>query len=162
GGRRPRAVRRGGGARPQHDAPAGARARRRAHLLGHPGAGRRPGGSAGRVRVRAARGVEGGEAAGRATRGARAPARPILGRPASIGAAKEEGGCLVCAALAGDARERLVLGTTAHGLVMLNRYPYQNGHLMVAPRRHTADLSSLPVAEHADLAETLRRALASL
>ena len=83
-------------------------------------------------------------------------------RMAYIGAAKEEGGCLFCAALAGDARERLLLGTTSHSLVMLNRYPYQNGHLMVAPRRHTADLSSLPAAEHADLAETLRRALASL
>src|SRR3989441_12486050 len=83
-------------------------------------------------------------------------------RMAYIGAAKEARECLFCAALAGDARERLVLGTTAHSLVMLNRYPYQNGHLMIAPRRHTADLPSLPAAEHADLAETLRRALASL
>jgi len=83
-------------------------------------------------------------------------------RMAYIGAPKEEQGCILCAALAGDARERLVLGATAHSLVMLNRYPYQNGHLMVAPRRHTADLPSLPAAEHADLAETLRRALASL
>src|SRR2546428_14179241 len=81
---------------------------------------------------------------------------------AYIGAPKEEQGCILCAALGGDARERLVLGTTAHSLVILNRYPYQNGHLMVAPRRHTADLSSFPAAEHADLAETLRRALASL
>jgi ATP adenylyltransferase len=64
--------------------------------------------------------------------------------------------------MAGDARERLVLGTTPHSLVMLNRFPYQSGHLMVAPRRHTADLPALPAAEHADLAETLRRALATL
>src|SRR5881396_2286927 len=83
-------------------------------------------------------------------------------RMAYIGAAKEEGGCLFCAALAGDARERLLLGTTSHSLVMLNRYPYQNGHLMVAPRRHTADLSDLPEPEHVDLAETLRRSVRSL
>jgi ATP adenylyltransferase len=45
---------------------------------------------------------------------------------------------------------------------MLNRYPYQNGHLMVAPRRHTADLPGLPADEHVDLGETLRRAIATL
>ena len=79
-----------------------------------------------------------------------------------IGAAREERECIFCAARAGEARERLLLGTTAHSLVMLNRYPYQNGHLMLAPRRHAADLPTLPAAEHTDLAETLRRALASL
>jgi len=77
---------------------------------------------------------------------------------ARAGAAAE---CIFCVAPA-DRRERLLLGTTAHSLVMLNRYPYQSGHVMVAPRRHTASLAELPAAEHADLAETLRRALASL
>ena len=83
-------------------------------------------------------------------------------RMAYIGSAKEERGCIFCSATAGDPRERLLLGATAHTLVMLNRYPYQNGHLMVAPRRHTAELAALEAAEHGDLAETLRRALASL
>src|SRR5262249_25659316 len=46
--------------------------------------------------------------------------------------------------------------------VMLNRFPYQNGHLMVAPRRHTAALHALPDGEHADLAETLRRSVQTL
>jgi len=79
-----------------------------------------------------------------------------------IGAAKDERGCVFCVALAGDARERLRLGTTAASLVVLNRYPYASGHVMVAPRRHTADLPGLRTAEHEDLAETLRRTLASL
>ena len=70
--------------------------------------------------------------------------------------------CIFCAALDNDPRERLLLGTTAASLVVLNRYPYQNGHLMVAPRRHTASLSELPAAEHGDLAETLRRTVDSL
>src|SRR5947209_15960159 len=71
-------------------------------------------------------------------------------------------GCIFCAAMEGDRRERLLLGTTAGSLVILNRYPYQNGHLMVAPRRHTASLSELPDAEHVDMAETLRRSVRSL
>ena len=68
-------------------------------------------------------------------------------------------GCIFCIALEGDRRERLLLGTTAASLVILNRFPYQNGHLMVAPRRHTASLTALPEAEHRDLAETLRRSI---
>ena len=67
--------------------------------------------------------------------------------------------CIFCAVTGGDPRERLLLGTTAASVVMLNRFPYQNGHVMVAPRRHTASLPDLPADEHGDLAETLRRAL---
>lgn len=70
--------------------------------------------------------------------------------------------CIFCTATAGDPVERLLLGTTPASLVMLNRFPYQNGHLMVAPRRHTASLPDLADDEHRDLAETLRRSLASL
>ena len=67
--------------------------------------------------------------------------------------------CIFCAVTTGDPKERLLLGTTPASVVMLNRFPYQNGHVMVAPRRHTAALPDLPADEHADLAETLRRAL---
>lgn len=77
-------------------------------------------------------------------------------------AGPKETGCIFCAATTGDARERLLLGTTAASLVMLNRFPYASGHLMVAPRSHAADLGALATAAHADLGETLRRALASL
>ena len=76
--------------------------------------------------------------------------------------AKAERGCIFCAALQGDPLERLLLGTTAHAMVMLNRFPYQSGHLMVAPRRHGGDLPGLPASDHADLAETLRRTVATL
>ena len=76
-------------------------------------------------------------------------------------AGPKEDVCIFCAAVAGE-RERFVLGMTRFSIVMLNRYPYASGHLMVAPRRHTDDLPGLPAVEHADLAETLRRTLASL
>ena len=48
-------------------------------------------------------------------------------------------GCFFCAA-AGDLDdpERLVVFATGHHLVMLNRHPYTNGHLMVAPLAHVA------------------------
>jgi ATP adenylyltransferase len=40
-------------------------------------------------------------------------------------------------------RNRLILHATNSTLIMLNRYPYSNGHLMVAPRQHTCRLEAL-------------------
>ena len=48
-------------------------------------------------------------------------------------------GCFLCdAAAAPDDAERLVVHAAAHHVVVLNRHPYSNGHLMVAPREHVA------------------------
>jgi len=50
-------------------------------------------------------------------------------------------GCIFCnAATAENTRETLTLFRTGEALVMLNRYPYTNGHLMVAPVAHEARL----------------------
>ena len=48
--------------------------------------------------------------------------------------------CIFCFGELSDAerRERLVLFENRDVLVMLNKYPYNNGHLMVAPRSHVA------------------------
>ncbi len=66
-------------------------------------------------------------------------------------------GCIFCV---GDNpeidRERLILHRGVASLVMLNRYPYTNGHLMVAPYRHTSDLDQLSDAEMLDLFKTVR------
>src|SRR5262245_32892831 len=81
---------------------------------------------------------------------------------AYVGGSAATRGCIFCIPPDADRRERLVLGTTAASIVMLNRYPYASGHLMVAPLRHTAALGELTEAEHADLAATLRRAATTL
>src|SRR5258708_38419317 len=50
-------------------------------------------------------------------------------------------GCIFCtAAIHDDTRKTLTLSRNARALVMLNRYPYTNGHLMVAPAAHEARL----------------------
>ncbi|OPX29853.1 MAG: hypothetical protein B1H09_05815 [Gemmatimonadaceae bacterium 4484_173] len=59
-------------------------------------------------------------------------------------------------------RENLVLHRGEHCFVVLNRYPYINGHLMIVPFRHAGDLSSLNKAERTeimDLAVQAERAL---
>jgi ATP adenylyltransferase len=65
----------------------------------------------------------------------------------------KSGECVICPR--GDDREQLVLRRTELVQVMLNRYPYSNGHLMIAPVRHTADLSTLSDAEALELFRTL-------
>jgi ATP adenylyltransferase len=53
----------------------------------------------------------------------------------------EPAGCIFCvAATSADPRETLTLYRDSRALVMLNRYPYTNGHLMVAPVAHEARL----------------------
>ena len=62
--------------------------------------------------------------------------------------------CFLCRAAAefADAeearRQQFVVASVGHALVMLNRYPYNNGHLLVAPRRHVAQLVELTADEH--------------
>jgi len=49
--------------------------------------------------------------------------------------------CIFCdAAKSGNPRDTLTIYRTDDALVMLNRYPYTNGHLMVAPVAHEAQL----------------------
>ncbi len=55
-------------------------------------------------------------------------------------------GCIFCDKLRGDTkrdRENLVLLRGECAFVMLNLYPYTNGHMMVAPYEHTGELESL-------------------
>jgi ATP adenylyltransferase len=65
--------------------------------------------------------------------------------------------CIFCLSPTEEAdRERLVLHRTPLSLVMLNRYPYTNGHLLIAPLRHVGEMDGLTDAEMLDLFRTLR------
>lgn len=65
---------------------------------------------------------------------------------------KKEKGCLFCKAYRVESpKKNYVVLKTEHSLVMLNIYPYNNGHLMVAPRRHVATLEKCTPPEMADL-----------
>ena len=71
-------------------------------------------------------------------------------------------GCFFCEAAAADPfrdPDLLVLARTELALVMLNRYPYNNGHLMVAPRAHLANLEELPQATANGVMALTQRAL---
>ena len=71
-------------------------------------------------------------------------------------------GCFICEAAAADPADdeaHLVLARTTLSLAILNRYPYNNGHLMVAPKTHLANLEDLPAATAADVTSLTQRSL---
>ena len=54
-------------------------------------------------------------------------------------------------------KEALLLLRDATLVVLLNRFPYANGHLLVAPLRHVADLTELTADEHLRLMSMLAK-----
>ena len=66
-------------------------------------------------------------------------------------------GCVLCVSSEQENdRGKLILHRSGYSYVMMNRYPYTNGHLMIAPYRHTADMNELSDDEMLDLFTTLR------
>jgi ATP adenylyltransferase len=73
----------------------------------------------------------------------------------SVVKGEDDDKCFLCQAAAAanddERRERLVLWTTDATTVLINRYPYTNGHLLIAPRAHKAELEDLTPDEQVDL-----------
>lgn len=68
-------------------------------------------------------------------------------------------GCPFCLAPAAPEADSLVVARGERVYAVLNRYPYNPGHLMVCPYRHVADYTDLEVAETAELAAFTQAAM---
>jgi ATP adenylyltransferase len=69
-----------------------------------------------------------------------------------IQSADEQDGCVFCrAAEAGDDEEALVVHRGRRAFVLLNRFPYASGHLMVAPYRHEGEFGELTGEEASEI-----------
>ena len=63
-----------------------------------------------------------------------------------------EGGCIFCAKSKEDNdAENHILHRSEHAFVIMNAFPYNNGHLLIAPYNHVADLAGLDDAELLDM-----------
>src|SRR5436189_5442471 len=72
-------------------------------------------------------------------------------------------GCFICQGLGEqDDRRSLIALRTPRSVVVLNRFPYNNGHLLVAPRAHIGGLADLDADELLEVMETVRRMVRAL
>ena len=76
--------------------------------------------------------------------------------------ADEQDGCVFCRAAAGDDVEQLVVHRGERAFVLLNKYPYASGHLLVAPYRHGVNFPELDEAEVAEVHRLATQGLAAL
>jgi len=66
--------------------------------------------------------------------------------------AQPEQGCIFCVKPREDRdAENLILHRGKGAFIILNAFPYNNGHLLIAPYRHVADLSALTEEEQGDI-----------
>ena len=72
-------------------------------------------------------------------------------------------GCFLCqAAVDQNEPERYIVERTEHTVTVLNLYPYNNGHLLVAPRRHVGRLDLLPPEAQIELSTTITRMVSAI
>lgn len=77
--------------------------------------------------------------------------------------AGEQDGCVFCREASDElGAESLVVHRGDCCMVLLNKFPYSSGHLMVAPLRHVADLAELTEQEVLEVHRLTRNALAAL
>ena len=80
----------------------------------------------------------------------------------SMQAADEQDGCVFCLAQAGDDEESLVVHRGQRAFVLLNKFPYASGHLMVAPFRHVGDFGELEDEEALEIHRLASQGIAAL
>ena len=75
----------------------------------------------------------------------------------------ESSGCFICQAVASSQDdENLLLWRCDHSIVILNRFPYNNGHLLIAPARHIPDFEQATDEELLELTKLIRESQKAL
>lgn len=75
-----------------------------------------------------------------------------------IAAVNDEKNCFLCAAAScrGEEKEHLMLWRTDRCVVVMNRWPYNNGHLLIAPKKHVSDIGALKEADFTEFGTLLQ------
>ena len=76
-----------------------------------------------------------------------------------LGEEEQGDGCIFCAKITADDAEEHILCRGQTCFVVLNRYPYNNGHLMVVPYRHTPSLEYLDDETSLEMMQLVRCSL---
>ncbi len=71
--------------------------------------------------------------------------------------------CIFCTRIEKDEDEKnLILHRSSHGFIIMNRFPYNNGHLMVVPYRHSGNILDLTPEENQDLSYLIQLSVEAL
>jgi ATP adenylyltransferase len=76
--------------------------------------------------------------------------------------ADEQPGCVFCRAAEASDEEGLIVHRGDRAFVLLNKFPYSSGHLMVAPFRHVGEFGELEADEAAEIHALSTRGLEAL
>jgi ATP adenylyltransferase len=68
-------------------------------------------------------------------------------------------GCVFCNLVASEDDSQQIIGYSEHVFVTLNKYPYNNGHLMVIPYEHTQSQENLATGVLTDVMVNVNRAM---
>lgn len=89
--------------------------------------------------------------------------RDVLFRPERLKYVRKlipEQGCVFCRCAAQPPHfETLCIYQTEHSMVVLNKYPYNSGHVLVLPKRHVGEVFDLSEEEYVDLALLQRQCM---
>lgn len=89
--------------------------------------------------------------------------RDVMERPERLRYVRRLSGgetCVFCDSLKkGLSAESLIVDQTANTFTVLNKYPYNNGHLLVLPKAHKESLLDLDEVTYTELSLALRKAL---
>lgn len=92
--------------------------------------------------------------------------RDVLFRPDRMKYVRKlikEKGCVFCRATKEEPSfDTLCVYKTKHSMVILNKFPYNTGHVLVLPLRHCGDILTLGDVEYVDLQETVRKTMKAL
>ncbi|MCH7673689.1 HIT domain-containing protein [candidate division KSB1 bacterium] len=73
---------------------------------------------------------------------------------------EKESGCIFCTRINQDSdKENLILLRGGNNFVIMNKYPYNNGHLMVVPNRHTSEFDSLSDPEKLEMMNLVSKSM---
>ncbi len=77
----------------------------------------------------------------------------------SSGSEKSPSDCIFCAAQQNpsDDKRNLIIHRATHNFVILNRYPYITGHLMIAPYAHVGELRAAPKESTDEMMDLVKR-----
>jgi ATP adenylyltransferase len=74
----------------------------------------------------------------------------------TFGSAEQDHGCFLCAAAMNSSSDPLVIAESEHCFVIMNRYPYNAGHVLISPKRHCPDTLELTDEEYHDIMQLTR------